>query len=258
MELSFFKYHGAGNDFILIDNSEGKISLTTEQITYLCHRRFGIGADGLMLLQKITEADFEMVYYNSDGNESTMCGNGGRCIAAFAHYLGIAGKEMTFKAIDGLHHAVIHDDGIVALQMQDVASITWEDNHAILNTGSPHFVQWVDDVNNIDVFHKGRSIRNRQAFQPKGINVNFIQKADQGIVIRTYERGVEDETLACGTGVTAAAIVSAGDKTGTFNIPVKAMGGNLSVRFEKKSAHTANDIILTGGATFVFKGTINI
>jgi diaminopimelate epimerase len=258
MNIHFYKYHGAGNDFILVDNRELNIKLNTEQIAFLCHRRFGVGADGLMLLQSVKDADFEMVYFNADGNESTMCGNGGRCIAAFAHRLGITGDTMEFKAIDGMHRAEILQDGTVALHMQDVSAIEFEENFTILNTGSPHFIQWVDDAATIDVFAEGRKIRNRSEFRPKGINVNFVNKTGNGINIRTYERGVEDETLACGTGVTAAAIAVVGKEIGSYAIPVKAMGGMLSVSFDKKSETTAEHIILTGGATFVFEGEVEI
>jgi diaminopimelate epimerase len=258
MKIHFYKYHGAGNDFILVDNRDRQIALSIEQIAFLCHRRFGIGADGLMLLQSIDSADFEMVYFNADGNESTMCGNGGRCIAAFAHRLGITGDTMEFMAIDGKHRAMMLPGDIVALHMQDVNTIEFKEDHAILNTGSPHFVQWVDDAATIDVFAKGREIRNRSEFQPKGINVNFVNRTQDGINIRTYERGVEDETLACGTGVTAAAIASVGKQSGNFTISVKAMGGILSVSFDKKSDATAEHIILTGGATFVFEGTVEL
>jgi len=258
MGTAFFKYHGAGNDFILIDNREGSVRPDAAQIARLCHRRFGIGADGLMLLQHTPGADFEMVYYNADGNESTMCGNGGRCIAAFACRLGVAGREMHFRAIDGMHKARILDDGRVALHMQDVTGIERRDGRAVLDTGSPHFVQWVEDVRNYDVFGQGRAIRNREAYQPKGINVNFVQREAAGLRIRTYERGVEDETLACGTGVTAAAIVSSGLATGHFEVPVEAMGGQLSVSFDKDTPDTARHIVLTGGAVFVFSGTVEL
>lgn len=258
MKIHFFKYHGAGNDFILVDNRDRKTVLSSEQIAFLCHRRFGIGADGLMLLQSVDNADFEMVYFNADGNESTMCGNGGRCIAAFAHRLGIAGNIMEFLAVDGMHKAEMLPGGMVALHMQDVQAIEFGENTAILNTGSPHFVEWVGDAATIDVFSKGREIRNRSEFQPKGINVNFVNRTENGISIRTYERGVEDETLACGTGVTAAAIAAAGKEKGSYNIPVKAMGGMLSVSFEKKSETTAEHIVLTGGAAFVYEGEVDI
>jgi diaminopimelate epimerase len=258
MNIRFYKYQGAGNDFILIDNRDGQIKLNTEQISFLCDRRFGIGADGLMLLELVEDADFKMVYYNSDGNESTMCGNGGRCIAGFAHKLGVAGRQMNFEAIDGLHFAVIKDNNIVALQMQDVKSIEFGEGHDILNTGSPHYVTWVENTADINVFQEGRSIRNQEQFQPKGINVNFVQRNGNGLNIRTYERGVEDETFACGTGVTAAAIASVGRQTGVFTVPVIAKGGSLSVSFEKTGVTTAENIILTGEAKFVFEGEIEL
>lgn len=258
MNIHFYKYQGAGNDFIIIDNRTNPVLLTTEQIAFLCDRRFGIGADGLMLLQTVSDADFEMVYYNADGNESTMCGNGGRCIAAFAHHLGIVENEMHFKAIDGMHDAVILPGHNVALHMIDVADIRFEKGYTILDTGSPHYVLEVEDTDLVNVFEAGRAIRNQQEFQPKGINVNFVAPNERGLKIRTYERGVEDETLACGTGVTAAAIASVKQQTGIFQIPVQAKGGALSVMFEKRSARTAENIILTGGARFVFAGTIEI
>lgn len=258
MNIHFYKYQGAGNDFIIIDNRSTQIQLSTTQIAFLCDRRFGIGGDGLMLLQSLPEADFEMVYYNADGNESTMCGNGGRCIAAFANRLGIVEKEMHFKAVDGMHQAIILENNIVALHMQDVAGIEFKDEIAILDTGSPHYIKRVADVKGVDVFNEGRAIRNQEAFQPKGINVNFVAEDATGLIIRTYERGVEEETLACGTGVTAAAIASVKRNIGTFEIPVTAMGGNLSVTFEKKTDNTAENIILTGPATLVFEGDIVI
>jgi len=257
MNIHFYKYQGAGNDFVIIDNREGAVHLSTDQIAFLCDRRFGIGADGLMLLQNVSGADFEMVYYNADGNESTMCGNGGRCIAAFANRLGIIEKETTFKAIDGMHDAVILPNHNVALHMSDVRGIRFEAGYTIMNTGSPHYIKEVEDTDLVNVFEEGRAIRNEQAFQPKGINVNFVTAKGKGLKIRTYERGVEDETLACGTGVTAAAIASVKKQTGIFQIPVEAKGGGLSVMFEKRTADTAENIILTGGATFVFEGTID-
>ncbi|MFT4061474.1 MAG: diaminopimelate epimerase [Edaphocola sp.] len=256
MKLHFFKYQGAGNDFVILDDRKNRTTLSAGRIAHLCNRRFGIGADGLMLLQSTPGADFKMVYFNSDGNESTLCGNGARCIAAFAYHQGIVGRSMEFMAIDGLHKAIVLDDGTVALHMQNVAEILFEDEATILNTGSPHYVQWVNDVSHIDVYGNGRKIRYSGRFGDKGINVNFVSNMDDGIAIRTYERGVEDETLACGTGVTAAAIASVGKQTGMFEVPVKAQGGHLQVTFEKKTTDSAEHIVLTGGAAFVFEGSV--
>lgn len=256
--MTFYKYHGTGNDFILIDNRETKVSLSTEQIAYLCHRRFGIGADGLMLLEEAAGYDFRMIYYNSDGRESTMCGNGGRCITAFAKSLGIISNSASFVAIDGPHTATIYDDGLVSLQMQNVSEISLQPDHAYINTGSPHYVLWVDDVASVSVFTEGRSIRHRREYQPNGVNVNFVEKRGGKLAVRTYERGVEDETLSCGTGVTAAAIAASGDTTGHFVIPIETPGGQLQVSFTKNTSNTATDVILTGPAVFVFKGEIQL
>lgn len=259
MNIHFYKYQGAGNDFVIADNRNGVIQLSKEQVASLCDRRFGIGADGLMLLEEAEGYDFRMVYFNSDGNESTMCGNGGRCIAAFAKKLGVgAGNNMRFIAIDGPHDATIDADGTVHLAMQDVSEINVEGGHAILNTGSPHYVQWVDDVDATDVFTNGRSIRNQNEFQPKGINVNFVQRTADGIKVRTYERGVEDETLSCGTGVTAAAIATAGANTGDFETQITTPGGSLKVTFTKEDEGSATDVILSGPAVLVFEGDVAI
>lgn len=258
MQLHFFKYQGTGNDFILLDNREENITLSTEQVAFLCNRRFGIGADGLMLLEKHTDSDFRMVYYNSDGKESSMCGNGGRCITAFAKRLGIVQHEAQFLAVDGFHEAIIDDNEIVSLQMIDVPEMDLSKDVAILNTGSPHYVQWVEDVAQVDVQNLGRSIRNEKRFEPGGINVNFIQMLENILKVRTYERGVEDETLSCGTGVTAAAIASTRDKTGDFTVAVEAPGGNLEVSFSKLQPYAATKVMLKGPAVFVYEGDITI
>lgn len=258
MRIQFYKYQGTGNDFIIADNRDGKIKLSQQQVAFLCHRRFGIGADGLMLLEPETGYDFKMVYYNSDGNESTMCGNGGRCIMAFAKLLGVIKDEATFVAIDGPHHATIDRQGIVHLAMQDVHHIAAKDDHAILNTGSPHYITWVDDVDGTDVFTNGRGIRNGESFQPKGINVNFVQVLENSIKVRTYERGVEDETLSCGTGVTAAAIATTKQAIGKFDIAIHTPGGELKVAFNKSTTDSATDVVLTGPATLVFEGEIDL
>jgi diaminopimelate epimerase len=256
MKLHFHKYQGTGNDFILLDNREGNISLSRDEVAWLCHRRFGIGADGLMLLESTPEADFRMVYYNSDGGESTMCGNGGRCIVAFAHALGIIGNSTRFIAVDGPHHADI-EGGIVSLEMKDVAGMQRYDGYDILDTGSPHYIQWVEDVAATDVFHLGRRIRNEERFTPGGINVNFVKRSGANTLsVRTYERGVEDETLSCGTGVTAAAIAASGGDTGTFSYQILTPGGKLEVQFHKPTPDSANKVILRGPALSVFEGDV--
>lgn len=256
MSLTFYKYHGTGNDFILFDNRDGKISFSTEQIAFMCNRHFGIGADGLMLLEHAAGYDFRMVYYNSDGKESTMCGNGGRCMAAFAKSLGIIDTAARFIAIDGEHIATIGDDGLINLHMQDVKEMDIRDGFTILNTGSPHYILWVKDVKNTDVYHDGKAVRNQPVFQPDGINVNFVQLMDGKLSVRTYERGVEDETLSCGTGVTAAAIAATCNATGTFATKIETPGGYLEVSFSKPAPTSATDVVLSGPAAFVFKGEI--
>jgi len=258
MQYSFYKYHGTGNDFILIDNRQYILKLDAQQVAGLCDRHFGIGADGLMLLEEAAGYDFRMVYYNSDGNESTMCGNGGRCMTAFAHKLGLVNASANFIAIDGQHTAEILQNGSVCLHMNDVNDMAFHDGYTILNTGSPHYILWVNDVENIDVFTEGRAIRNQGRFQPSGINVNFVERDGDILHVRTYERGVEDETLSCGTGVTAAAIAAAGNNMGSFTTAIVTPGGNLEVSFTKDTAHAAKNVILTGPATFVFQGNVGI
>lgn len=258
MFLHFYKYQGTGNDFILLDNRDNTISLSLQQIAFLCDRKFGIGADGLMLLEKADGYDFKMVYYNADGNESTMCGNGGRCITAFANKLKLVQNKANFLAIDGPHQASINADDIVSLHMQDVSGIITGQGYVEMNTGSPHYVQFVDDVASIDVFLDGRTIRNEARYQPKGINVNFVQQVSDGIYVRTYERGVEDETLSCGTGVTASAIaINITQPDGEYSVNIETPGGLLNVKY-KKIGNSANNVVLTGNAVFVFEGTIDI
>ena len=259
MMLECFKYQGTGNDFVLIDNRNQDILLTTEQIKWLCDRRFGIGADGLMLLEFQEGVDFKMVYYNSDGNESSMCGNGGRCITAFAKRLGIIENSAKFMAIDGVHESKIEDE-FVSLKMNEVKQIETGENYYYLNTGSPHYVKFVDDIDNFDVFTEGKKIRYSDRFKGEGTNVNFIQKMEHELVVRTYERGVENETLSCGTGVTAAALVAAltGNSTTKNNCSIKTLGGNLNVTFEKVLESNFYNIWLEGSAVFVFKTSIKI
>lgn len=259
MILNFSKYQGAGNDFILIDNRNKHIVLSANQINFLCDRHFGIGADGLILLEKSQNADFKMVYFNSDGKESTMCGNGGRCITMFAKHCGAINKNTTiFEAIDGLHYAEIIEEGMVRLQMQDVKEIQQYGQDYILNTGSPHYVRIVQSAESVPVFEEARKIRYSPVFKEHGINVNFVEIKDpHHIFIRTYERGVENETLACGTGVTAAALVTAYKYNLHHDtIFITTPGGKLKVDFQIKNGYT--NIFLTGNATFVFKGEIQI
>ncbi len=260
MKVTFHKYQGTGNDFIIIDNYHNDpVVLNTKQIKKLCDRHFGIGADGLMFLNKKEGYDFEMLYYNADGNESSMCGNGGRCIVKFAHQTGIHKSLYSFFAIDGKHEAEIDTDGTVSLKMKDVDSVEYHGSHAILNTGSPHFVKFAQDVEEIDVVDSGKGIRYSSQFEKEGINVNFAESLDEdSIYVRTYERGVEDETLSCGTGVTAAALLSAHNENGFNTVNVKTPGGNLSVEFNKVDDEHFTDIWLCGPATFVFKGEVEV
>lgn len=257
MTIIFYKYQGTGNDFIMIDNrSKTFPKNNTALISKLCNRHFGIGADGLILLENDTTTDFKMVYYNSDGNESTMCGNGGRCIVAFAHKLNLFESKTTFMAIDGLHHATISNNE-VSLQMIDVSDINIFDKYTFTNTGSPHHVELVNDVSNYDVFLNGRKIRN-ELYGKEGSNVNFVQQINNNTFkVRTYERGVEDETLACGTGVTAVAIaMHATKKTESNSIVLPVEGGELTVSFNEKDGNYTN-VYLKGPATFVFTGKIS-
>ena len=260
MELHFHKYQGTGNDFIIIDHRESDLEKIDEKIIKkLCDRRFGIGADGVMFLCTKQGYDFEMIYYNADGKPSSMCGNGGRCMVRFAKDLGIRKEEYHFLAVDGAHEATIDLDDIIRLKMQDVNEVDAHGNYAILDTGSPHYIKYSVDVRDIDVVHKGREIRYSNEFEENGINVNFVENTgDYSIYVRTYERGVEDETLSCGTGVTAAALMSAHHERGFNQIEVQTNGGHLSVEFNKTGDESFTDIFLCGPATFVFKGVINI
>lgn len=259
MRIHFYKYQGTGNDFVLIDNRTNEIQLTKEQVAFLCDRRFGIGADGLMMLELEPGADFKMVYFNSDGNESSMCGNGGRCISAFAKKMGLINDRAKFIAIDGLHEAVIHE-GFVSLKMNDVKSIEKTDDFFFLNTGSPHYVKFVDDIKHYNVFEEGKKIRNNERFVAEGTNVNFIEKLEDAVFVRTYERGVENETLSCGTGVTASALVAAinGAATGKNYCKIATLGGDLRVKFDKVLESNFYNIWLEGPAEFVFEGDIEL
>jgi diaminopimelate epimerase len=261
INISFYKYQGAGNDFILIDNRNLDYNhLTEKHINKLCNRHFGIGADGLMMLQNQRGYDFEMQYYNADGRLGSMCGNGGRCIVAFARALGIINHDTNFLAVDGAHYAKISaNDTWVDLQMIDVEHIEKDDNAFVLNTGSPHYVLEVNDLQNLDVFSEGRKIRNNATYVEQGINVNFIEDKGDHFFIRTFERGVEDETYACGTGVTAVALAKAkqADATGHFSKAIKVLGGDMRVEFDYDGKLFTN-VYLCGPAELVFTGHITI
>ncbi len=259
MQLNFFKYQATGNDFILIDNRLNIFPKNdTKLIKHLCDRKFGIGADGFILLEIDKLTDFRMVYYNSDGNESSMCGNGGRAIVKFAERLGIIGESTQFMAIDGLHEAKLLADQNIALKMIDVLPVENKDKTFFLNTGSPHHVKFVENVSQQNVYEQGKKIR-YDVYGPEGSNVNFVEVAsDQNIKIRTYERGVENETLSCGTGATACAIaLYASQQTTQKTINVNVLGGELQVSFEPDGLSFKN-VFLIGPAQEVFSGSMMI
>ena len=253
MIIEFYKYQGTGNDFIMIDDREKEFDLTdNDLIAALCERRMGIGADGLILLREHDTLDFEMIYFNADGKQSSMCGNGGRCIIAFAQMLEMTEDETTFMAIDGEHKGRLMDDGIY-LQMQDVKKIEGVGDGLVLNTGSPHYIEMVDELDYIDVDKQGRKIRNSAPFKKDGINVNFVLDASE-LQVRTYERGVEAETLSCGTGVVATAIaMHYANCIEETLVNVKTKGGELTVSFEEFNGGYRN-IWLSGEASMVFAG----
>ena len=258
MTLTFYKYQGTGNDFVIIDNRDGHIVLTTEQVKHICDRRFGIGADGLMLLNSLAGYDFEMAYYNADGRESSMCGNGGRCLTRFAYDMGIHKESYRFIAVDGEHEATIGEHGWINLKMKDVDGIHNYHGDFILDTGSPHYIKSVTGVMHINVYKEGKEIRYSKDFETEGINVNFVEHDNKKITVRTYERGVEDETFSCGTGVTAAALVFAHNENGFNRIEVQTKGGHLAVEFDKTGDESFREIWLCGPAVFSFKGSIEL
>ncbi|MBF8964732.1 diaminopimelate epimerase [Pontibacter sp. FD36] len=257
MALSFYKYQGTGNDFVMIDNRKLTFPATDEQlIKSLCNRRTGIGADGLILLQNHDDYDFEMVYYNADGRLGSMCGNGARCTVRFAKQLGVIEDVAYFLAADGEHQATIEREEI-QLKMTDVVGVERIEDDFYLNTGSPHYVRFVENVDNLDVYAEGHLVRYSPRFNAVGTNVNFVQRlSDNEIYVRTYERGVEDETLSCGTGVTACALVAGLTGMGS-PVSVKTPGGNLKVAFEQDGMGFRY-IYLIGPAKLVFTGTVPV
>jgi diaminopimelate epimerase len=258
MEIHFSKYQGTGNDFVIIDNRDGRIALSNQQIAFLCDRRFGIGADGLMLLGTAEGYDFSMTYYNANGTEGTMCGNGARCLVQFAHDSGMIKEHYQFIAVDGPHEASIHPNGWVHLKMSDVNAVETGEDFFVTNTGSPHYIQTVADIENFEVFNEGKSIRFNERFKKEGINVNFVQHLKDHLFVRTYERGVENETYSCGTGVTAAAITSCMYKQGEHEIQIQTLGGKLAVSFNNQGGGHFNHIWLKGPGTFVYKASIQL
>ena len=278
MKVTFYKYQGAGNDFLIADNRIGDLQLSTEQIEALCDRRYGVGADGLMLLENSAEYDFRMVYYNSDGSGGMMCGNGGRCMVAFAADQGIGNFD--FDAADGFHAAQIlaaeGDQKTVRLKMKDVAEIGHYESltgvavpsdGSFLDTGTRHYVRFVEGLEAYDIVSEGRDIRyNAQELQPVGANVNYVEPYDGGLKVRTYEKGVEDETFACGTGIVASCVASfaKGVKPsqvlhdGRVKYEVMAKNDRLAVDFVPSENLVAEDVWLTGPATFVAEIIVNM
>ena len=259
VNIPFFKYQGTGNDFVMIDNRKGNFPLKDQKrIAAICDRRFGVGADGVITLQNHNKADFLMHYFNADGQLGSFCGNGGRCVVAFAKHLGIIDKQTNFAAFDGLHDASISGN-IVSLSMQDVDDVQTYSTYAFLDTGSPHHVEFVKDTTDIDVLTQGAKIAHNDTYGVEGTNVNFVALAkDRQIQIRTFERGVENETLSCGTGVTAAALAAfSTGKVTNSKIEVHTRGGVLTVSFTPRSKGFS-DIVLTGPTELVFSGTLEL
>jgi len=259
MNIPFTKYQGTGNDFVLIDQRKNQYISPQDHATIqrICDRKFGIGADGLILLESCSDYDYEMVYFNADGHTSSMCGNGGRCITAFANQVGLAPQEHSFLAIDGAHTSRFNADGTISLLMNKVNEYHSGEDYYTLDTGSPHYIIFVEDIDDIDVKIQGESIRYSTEFKEKGINVNFVEIVDGKLIVATYERGVEDETLSCGTGVTAAALAYAIHKKmpqGKHQVEIQTKGGDLRVSFNQSENGSFEDIWLTGPATKVFEG----
>lgn len=254
--INFSKFHGAGNDFIMINAIKKELVLSEELIFKMCDRRVGIGADGLIILMPSDNHDFRMKYYNCDGKESTFCGNGGRCIAAFAHQQGIIKNGAVYEAVDGIHKAKVAEISIgeylVELSMRDILSFKLDDNSLLIDTGSPHYVTKVNNLKDLDVKNAGAEIRYDKNISSDGVNVDFLLNDNGNIHIRTYERGVEDETLACGTGVTASAM-AASLWFGGDDIDIHTQIAKLNVRFDKEN-NTFKNVVLTGPATHVFDG----
>ncbi len=260
MEIPFFKYQGTGNDFVIVDEFDRPYVDMDDQesIARICHRKFGVGADGLILLRPAEDYDFEMVYFNADGRPGSLCGNGGRCAVACMHQLERIQSATHFVAADGAHQARIVRPDFVELRMNDVTALEEGKGFYVLDTGSPHYVSFVEDLSDLDIVESGRAIRYSSRFAASGINVNFVEVQGEDLRVQTYERGVEDETLSCGTGVTATAIADAYRKgTESGETLIKTKGGDLMVKY-RKTADGFSDLWLCGAATLVFQGQISI
>ena len=258
MQLRFSKYHGTGNDFIMVYNHNNSYCFSQSDVKKMCDRRYGVGADGLIIIEKTLDADFKMIYHNADGLLGSMCDNGGRCAVSFANELGLIQNQCEFLAYDGLHKGLILENGLVSIEMVDVSTIDFTNNIWKIDTGSPHLICFRDNVLEIDVRKEGASIRNSSDYIENGINVNFVEESNKELYSRTYERGVEDETLSCGTGAIASAI--AAYESGLLNsdrIKVNVLGGQLEVLFSKVGSKYSN-IHLIGPTKFVFNGEFDV
>lgn len=268
--IRFQKWQGAGNDFVIIDNRDDQWQEpTAESISRMCNRHFGIGADGLMFIKRSQDYAFTMSYYNSDGKPAEMCGNGGRCIAAMASKSGIFSGQASFLANDGPHEAIVVTPDWIRLKMMEVTTLRkviipagkpFERQEGVfLNTGVPHLVIFTETFDGIDVNIIGRELRNLEDFAPAGTNVNLVRRIREKLIVRTYERGVESETLACGTGNVAAAIACEWIfDTGATTFDCSAVGGQLKVNFQRIGHSHFTDIWLEGPAVLVFEGTVDV
>ncbi len=254
MKINFSKYQATGNDFVVINGDRESVPIDAESLGLLCHRRFGIGADGLIIVNSDPQYDFRVEYYNPDGSKS-FCGNGTRSAIHFAHKEGfISNKTTEFSAFDGIHQAEILDTQNIRVSIGDVHNVRLLEDGTFVDTGSPHLVRFVHDIESVDVMGVGRRLRHEAPIEG-GTNVNFVHMESPSLLnIRTYERGVENETYSCGTGVTASAIAAA-DKGAVSPVILKAKGGELLVEFKKTDGVGFTDIYLTGPAECVFKGT---
>jgi diaminopimelate epimerase len=259
MKATFYKYQGTGNDFVMIDDRTHTFPASQKLIEAICRRRFGIGADGLILLQNAEGYDFRMVYFNADGGEGSMCGNGGRCAVRFAHDLGLFSEHTSFIAVDGPHEATIEQD-VIRLRMSPVRDVERHDEFDFMNTGSPHYVTYVDHIDDTAVVEIGKEIRFGPLYGPRGgTNVNFVQiLEDNHLSVRTYERGVEDETFSCGTGVTACALSAHMRNDWYGPVSVDTLGGKLTVDFSESAAGEFDDIYLIGPAVRVYEGELDV